>query len=128
MKPELRYIELKTGFSDNGPAWIGWVEFSKSGQRIYFNGQAFKRSGGQGMAGNDLDLETGYEYWVSGIKKKGTNRLHIGGGKIKIDRNAVEQYTQLVNIETLEKGRFDVCDIILTDKQRFVDQENAKID
>ena len=34
----IRYIELKTGFSDRGPAWIGKVVFSKSGQTIYFNG------------------------------------------------------------------------------------------
>lgn len=37
MKQELKYIELKTSYSDNGPAWIGYVEFSKSGQTIYFN-------------------------------------------------------------------------------------------
>jgi len=26
------YIELKTGYQDNGPAWIGRVEFSQSGR------------------------------------------------------------------------------------------------
>jgi hypothetical protein len=30
------YIELKTGYQDNGPAWIGRVKFSKTGQTIYF--------------------------------------------------------------------------------------------
>lgn len=30
-------MELKSGYSDNGPAWTGRVEFSKSGQTIYFD-------------------------------------------------------------------------------------------
>jgi hypothetical protein len=42
IKSELKYIELKPGYSDNGPAWIGKVEFSKSGKTVYFNGHAFK--------------------------------------------------------------------------------------
>ncbi len=33
----LRYIELKSGYSDNGPAWIGYVTPSKTGRTIYFN-------------------------------------------------------------------------------------------
>ena len=27
----LKYIELKTGYNDDGPAWIGRVKASKSG-------------------------------------------------------------------------------------------------
>ena len=42
MKPKLRYIELKSGFGDNGSAWIGMAEFSKSGRTVYFNGKALK--------------------------------------------------------------------------------------
>ena len=34
----LRYIELKTGHDDNGPAWIARVKLSKSKRTIYFNG------------------------------------------------------------------------------------------
>jgi hypothetical protein len=33
---EIKYIELKTGYSDYGPAWIGRVKKSKSGKTIYF--------------------------------------------------------------------------------------------
>jgi hypothetical protein len=36
MKQELRYIELKSDYNDDGPAWIGYVESSKSGKTIYF--------------------------------------------------------------------------------------------
>ena len=41
MKPKVIYIEKK--FRDHsGPAWIGFVEFSKSGQTVYFNNKALK--------------------------------------------------------------------------------------
>ena len=45
MRTEIKYIELKTGYADNGPAWIGKVEFSKSGKTMYFNNHAFKGNG-----------------------------------------------------------------------------------
>ena len=40
----LHYIELRTGYRDNVPAWIGRVRMSRSGQTVYFNGKAFKRT------------------------------------------------------------------------------------
>jgi hypothetical protein len=43
MRPELIYVEFKTGYSDRGPAWIGKGEYSKSGRMIYFNGFALRR-------------------------------------------------------------------------------------
>ena len=33
---DLMYIELKMGYSDDGPAWIGYVKTSKSKKTIYF--------------------------------------------------------------------------------------------
>ncbi len=39
----LMYIELKTGYSDNGPAWIGYVKTSKTKKTIYFNDHAFQK-------------------------------------------------------------------------------------
>jgi len=38
MRTEIIYIELRSGFSDNGSAWIGLVYFSMSGKTIYFDG------------------------------------------------------------------------------------------
>src|ERR1017187_4692968 len=43
MKGQLTYIELKTGYSDDGPAWVGLVEFSKTGQTLYFDNKALKK-------------------------------------------------------------------------------------
>lgn len=36
MPRELMYIELKTGYSDDDPAWIGYVMTSKTGKTIGF--------------------------------------------------------------------------------------------
>ena len=61
MKSRLMYVELKTGYSDNGPAWIGRASFSKTGRTIYFNGQAFQ--GGR-IGGNHYELESKDIYWM----------------------------------------------------------------
>lgn len=127
MKSELKYIELKSGFGDNGPAWIGMAEFSKSGRTVYFNGKALKNSNAQGIAGNYFDIENGDEYWVSGIKKNGADRHWAGGGKIMIDKNAVELYLSLVDFDVLDKNSFELTEIETTDKQRFAELENKKL-
>jgi len=127
MKSQLKYIELKSGFGDNGPAWIGMAEFSKSGRTVYFNGKALKNSNAKGIAGNYFDIENGDEYWISGIKKNGTDRHWAGGGKIMIDRNVVEEYLSLVNFNLLDKNRFELTDIKKTDKQKFSELENQKL-
>jgi len=79
----LRYIELKTGYADNGPAWIARVKLSKSGRTIYFNGKALKRAA-RGVSGNRYDVQTGQEYWVSGVKKNGLDRHWAGSGIVSI--------------------------------------------
>lgn len=40
----LMYIELKMGYSDDDPAWIGYVKTSKSKKTIYFNDHAFQKN------------------------------------------------------------------------------------
>ena len=128
MKPTLKYIELKSGFGDSGPAWIGHVEFSKSGRTVYFNGKAFKNANAMGVdGGNHYDIETRDEYWISGIKKSGTDRHWAGGGKIMIDRTVVSQYLEMVHFTTLDKNRFELVDVMPTDKQKFIAIENRKI-
>ncbi|GAA4280008.1 mannose-1-phosphate guanylyltransferase [Gaetbulibacter aestuarii] len=127
MKSELRYIELKSGFENTGPAWIGLAEFSKSGRTVYFNGKALKNSKAKGIAGNFYDIENGDEYWISGIKKNGTDRHWAGGGKIMIDRKVVHLYLSLVDFKILDKKRFELVDILPTDKQNFAELENQEL-
>ena len=63
----LMYIELKTGYSDDGPARIGYVKTSKSKKTIYINDHAFKIN--IGNYANYIDIENGDKYWISGLKK-----------------------------------------------------------
>lgn len=69
MIKDLMYIELKAGYSDDGPAWIGYVKTSKTKKTIYFNDHAFQKY--NGGCSNYVDIETGDEYWISGLKKMG---------------------------------------------------------
>ena len=103
------YIELKTGYSDDGPAWIGYVRTSKSKKTVYFNDRAFQKK--IGNYSNYIDIENGDEYWISGIKKAESNRHWAGHGKIKIDRRAVTEYLSLIGEEKLPLNLFELVDI-----------------
>jgi len=103
MKDRLVYVELKSGHSDNGPAWIGMAGSSKTGATIYSNGKAFKSLKGSGIGANFFDIETGDEYWISGIKKNNQDRHRAGSGKVAIDRAVVSNYlaeTGLLSLPT----------------------------
>ena len=61
----LRSFELKSGHSDNGPAWIGYATQSKSGRTLYFNGSGLMKLKGQrrgDAGGNYIDMETGESF------------------------------------------------------------------
>ena len=60
------YIELKTGYSDDGPAWIGYVKTSKTKKTIYFNDHAFQKY--NGGYSNYVDIENGDEYWITTLQ------------------------------------------------------------
>jgi hypothetical protein len=124
----LMYIELKTGCNDRGPAWIGYVKTSKSGRTVYFNGKAFKQ-GGRGCYGNHYDLETGEMYWISGVKKRGSNRHWAGSGKITIEAAAVAEYLRLTGAHELDSTRFAISDEIEpANPSKFHDLENAGLE
>lgn len=91
MKNRLIYVEQKSGV-DSGLAWIGIAGASKTGATIYSNGMAFKSLKGTGISANYFDIETGEEYWISGIKKNNQDRHWACGGDIYIDRAAIKPY------------------------------------
>ena len=105
----LKYIELKTGWNDNGPAWIGFVKESRSGRMVYFNDHAFQKRSGE--YSNYVDVETREEYWISGVKKNGEDRHWAGGGSITIDRKAVELYKSLTGMKELPSSKYRIQDI-----------------
>lgn len=90
------YVELKTGYNDNGPARIGRVTFSKTGRTIYYRGKSLRRIPGGGISANHRDVETGEQYWVSGVKKNGEDRHWAGAGQVEIDEDVRAEYEALV--------------------------------
>ena len=106
---DVMYIELKTGYSDDGPAWIGYVKTSKSKKTIYFNDHAFQKN--IGNCANYIDIENGEEYWISGLKKEESNRHWAGHGKILIDRRAVDEYLSLIGEKELPLNLFEIVDM-----------------
>jgi len=93
----IMYIENKDGRIDDYAAHIGWVTFSKSGKTVYYRKKTLHRIKGGGIAGNYSDEETGEEYWVSGVKKRGSNTHSFESVEVKIDQDAEEAYHNLVN-------------------------------
>jgi hypothetical protein len=100
LKPRSMYIERK-GDGIPGPARIGFVTFSKSGKSIYHQGRRFHTLAGSGFKANYFDWETGEQYWISGCKKRGGDRLY--SGTIEIDADVREQYWE--NIRKLPRNK-----------------------
>lgn len=111
MKTEIKYIELKSGFNHNGPAWIGLVSFSKSGKTIYFDGKAFQRIGADRGNGNFYDIGTGEEYWISGVKKNQQDRHEYGNGKIYIEKRILSEYLETINKENINPKHYDIIEV-----------------
>ena len=109
MQSELKYIELKTGYSDDGPAWIAHVAFSKTGRTVYFNGRELRKR--NVIRGNHFDAETGEEYWISGVKKSGTNRHTWGRGKIMVQRDVLAEFLAWTGQETLDTRVYEIVDL-----------------
>lgn len=81
-------IEYK-GDGLDGSARIGWVELSKSKRTYKYNGKNLKKIKG-GYKYNCVDTESGENYWVSGPKKNGQDKLY--GGVVEIDDDAKDEY------------------------------------
>jgi len=101
MKNRLIYVEQKSGGDDYGLAWIGIAGSSKTGSTIYSNGKAFKSLKGSGIGANYFDIESGAEYWISGVKKNNQDRHWAGGGDILIDKSAINLYLQETGFASL---------------------------
>ena len=126
-REQMLYIELKSGGNDSGPAWIGLAKLSGSGRTVYFNGMALKRAGGQCVAGNHYDLESDDEYWVSGVKKDGSDRHWAGGGVVMVDSRVLDEYLALRGLSALNPRYHKVCTIEDTDVSRFHEIENEPL-
>lgn len=95
LQRRLMYVENKDGEIDGVNARIGWVEFSKTGQTVTYRGRRLKKSGGRGIQGNFFDVDTREEYWVSGVKKRGTNVHWAESASVEVDPDALAAYREL---------------------------------
>ena len=91
MQTRIMYIEYK-GEGLTGDARIGRVQFSKTGKSIHYNGKTFQTLNGSGYKANYFDIETGEEYWISGCKKDGTDRLYGERLPVYIDEDVKAEY------------------------------------
>jgi len=85
------YIECKAG-SLTGTSRIGRVTFSKSGRTLYYDGQTFQSLKGAGFKSNYYCVETGEDYWISGPKRRGGDRMYGSALPVEIDEDVREEY------------------------------------
>jgi hypothetical protein len=90
MKPRIMYIELKKDLF--GPARIGRLSFSKSGRSLYYAGRTFQSLKGKGFKANYFDVETGEQYWISGPRLDGHDRLYGERVPVEIDEDVRMEY------------------------------------
>jgi len=109
MKTEIVYVEIETGANHDGIAWIGKCFFSKTGQTIYFNGDVYRK--GKGFSSNYFDIETGNGFWISGVKKNGTDRHKFGKGIIEIDESIIAEYLEIIGKTELKKNKFKIVNL-----------------
>ncbi len=88
---QIMYIEKKDG-NHTGEAHVGKVTFSKTGNTIYYKDIILQRLKNVGISANYFDTETQEQYWVSGIKKDGTDRHWAGNGVIIVDQEAEDEF------------------------------------
>jgi hypothetical protein len=87
----IMYIENKSGDGLSGDARIGRVTFSKTGKTLYYRDHRFATLNGTGFKANYFDVDTGDQYWISGPKRNGNDRLY-GGTATEIDEDVREEY------------------------------------
>jgi len=90
MARRIMFVQLKTGYNtDQGPSWIGWVDFNRTWNTARFHGRELRRD--QGIDSNFFDVETGEDFWLSGPKRDRTDARY-GPATTVVDEDAREAY------------------------------------
>lgn len=94
-KTRIMYLENKSeGLC--GPARIGRVTFSKTGRTLFYAGRELRTLNGSGFKANHVDVATGEEFWISGCRRDGADRLHGERVPVEIDEDVREEYWRTV--------------------------------
>ena len=95
LERRVMYLENKDGLLEGSQARIGWVSFSKTGRTVYYSGRSLKALGGRGVRGNFIDEKSGEEFWISGLKKRGSNAHESESASVVVDDDAKDEYARL---------------------------------
>jgi hypothetical protein len=99
----IMYIEEKLD-GLRGSARIGRVRTSKRGATLYYGAQTFQKlKAAGGLKANYFDVESGNEYWISGCKQDGTDRLYNEADPVHIDEAVREEYWTTIRNEPERK-------------------------
>jgi hypothetical protein len=91
----IMYLECKAG-GLIGDARIGRVTFSRTRGTIYYGGQTFKSLKGAGFKSNYCCVETGQNYWISGPRRDGQDRLYGERLPVLIDADVRDEYWEKI--------------------------------
>src|SRR5438093_2687401 len=91
MKSRIMYIERKAG-GLTGEARIGRVTFNKTGRTIFYRDQVFRRIVGGGFKSNYREEATAENYWISGPKRRGGDRMYGSALPVPIDQDVRTEY------------------------------------
>lgn len=105
MQSRIMYIECKAGNGLEGDARVGRVMFSKTGKTLYYRGKEFRSLKGAGFKANYYDVATGEEYWISGPKRRGGDRLYGDSTAVHIDEDVRAEYWSRIRKEPEPKAR-----------------------
>jgi hypothetical protein len=101
-KTRIMYIESKAE-GLNGPARIGRVSFSKTGLRVRYRDKEFFRI--QGFKSNYREVSSRDEYWISGPRRDGSDRLYVSNTPVEIDADVREEYWTAIRKKPEHKER-----------------------
>src|SRR4029453_4607451 len=91
MITRIMYVERKAG-ELTGPARIGRVIFSKNRKTLQYRGKKFRSLHGRGFKANFYEVEAKGEYWISGCRQDGQDRLYGERVPVEIDEDVREEY------------------------------------
>ena len=91
MNSRIMYIERKAG-ELTGDGRIGRVTFNKTGRTIFYRDQVFRRILRGGFKSNYREEATGEDYWISGPKHRGRDRMYGSALPVAVDEDVRVEY------------------------------------
>lgn len=68
------------------------MTFSKTGKTLYYRGRTFQSLKGRGFKSNFYDIESKEDYWISGPRRDGADRLYGERESVEIDADVEREY------------------------------------